>query len=291
MKVFRSIITYGLIIMILTLLGSCSGNLEDNPVATVGDKALYQSNIKEILPKNCSPEDSILLVNEYINKWVKEELMVQKADENLTAEQKDVNKELQAYRNSLLIYKYKNELIKQHMDTLVTSSEIEEYYNQHPDNFNLNRSIVKAVFVAIPSDIANPEIIKELLKDTSEEGIAELREYCGQYAKKVEIALDHWIDFQVLKRNFPVEIEDTQKFLREKTVHELNDSNYYYIVSIHDYKLTNDLAPIEFVENNIKNLILNQRKIEFLKEIEKNIYNEGVRKNKFKIYNRKTNED
>ncbi len=291
MKVFKSLTTYGLFIAGLFLMASCSDKIENNPVATVGDKTLYQSNISEILPKNCSPEDSILLVNEYIDKWVKEELLVQKADENLSLQQKDVEKELQAYRNSLLIYKYKNELVKQHMDTVVSYQEIEEYYNQHPDNFKLTRSIVKAVFVVIPSDIANPELIKELVQDTSEEGIAELREYCGQYAKKVEIALDNWIDFQVLKRNFPVEIEDTRKFLRENTMQELNDSNYYYLVSIHDYKLTNDLAPIEFVENNIKNLILNQRKIGFLKEVEKNIYDEGVRKNKFKIYNRKTNED
>lgn len=277
--------------MLFVYLGACSSETEEYAVAQVGDKILYQSDIAEILPGNTSKEDSMLLVNDYINKWVKQELLIQKADENLDTDQKDVRKELEAYRNSLVIYKYKNELIKQRMDTVVNTSEIEAYYNSHSTDFNLNRCIVKAIFVKIPSDLANPDRVKELVGDASDEGLAELREYCGQYAKKVDISIENWIDFKVLQNNLPLEVDDPQKFLRETSLKEMNDSNYYYIVSIHDYKLINDLAPIEFVENNIKNLILNQRKIKFLKEIEENIYTEGIRQNKFKIYNKKTNEN
>jgi hypothetical protein len=274
----------------LFLTSGCNSNSEDIAIAKVGDKILYESNIHEILPQNYSPEDSIILVDDYINKWIKQELLIQKADENLTPEQKNVNAELQAYRNSLMIYKYKNELIKQRMDTVVSSDEIEAYYISNSTNFNLNRSIVKAIFVKVPSELADPKLLKEMVSDTSEEGLAELREYCGQYAKKVDISTDNWIDFQVLKNNLPIEIETPEKFLQENSLKEMKDSKYYYLVSIQDYKLANDLAPLEFVENNIKNLILNQRKIKFLKEIEENIYTEGVRQNKFRIYNKKTNE-
>ncbi len=289
---FKEILKYGLILLVLVFAGACSSDKsEDKAVAKVGDKVLYQSNINEILTNNGSKEDSILLVNDYINKWVKQELLIQKADENLSPEQKDVSKELEAYRNSLIIYKYKNELIKQRMDTLVMSSEIEEYYNKHNVDFNLNRCIVKAIFVKIPADLANPQHVKDLVSDTSEEGLSELREYCSQYAKKVDISIEKWMDFKVLKNNFPIDVTDPEKFLKTSDLQELNDSNYYYLVSIHDYKLTNDLAPIEFVENNIKNLLLNQRKIKFLKEIEENVYTEGLRKNKFRIYNKKTNEN
>lgn len=277
--------------MVLIYLSACATNTEEEALAQVGLKILYQSDIAEILSNSTGKEDSILLVDDYINKWIKQELLILKADENLSAEQKNVQKELEAYRNSLIIHKYKNELIKQRMDTVVTTSTIEEYYNSHHNNFNLNRCIVKAIFVKIPSDLANPDHVKDLINDTSYEGLAELREYCGQYAKKVNISVDNWIDFQVLRNNLPLEIDDPQRFLRENRLKEMNDSNYYYIVSIHDYKLVNDLAPIEFVENNIKNLILNQRKIKFLKEIEENIYTEGIRQNKFKIYNKKTNEN
>jgi len=288
---FKHFLKYGLFATALLLLGGCASETDDTPIAKVGDKVLYQSNISEMLPKNSTSEDSILLVNDYINKWIKQQLLIQKADENLSPEQKNVDAELMAYRNSLIIYKYKNELIKQRLDTVVSSKEIEEYYTNHSADFNLNRCIVKAIFVQIPSDLANPELIKTMVDDTSDEGLAELREYCGQYAKKIDISIENWIDFQVLKNNLPIEIDEPERFLRENKLKEMNDSKYYYLVSIHDYKLTNDLAPIEFVENNIKNLILNQRKIKFLKEIEENVYTEGIRQNKFRIYNKETNEN
>lgn len=286
---FKGQFTYGFIIFLAVIIVGCASDSADEPLASVGEKVLYRSKVEEVLPKGISTEDSVSMSNDYIDKWIKQELLIQKADENLSAEQKDLREELEEYRNSLIIYKYKNELMKQRMDTVVTDEQIETYYNNNQSNFNLNYSIVKATFVMIPGELANPELVKELVADTSPEGLDELRDYCGQYAKKVNISADEWISFQALKKNFPAEVEDDARFLSRNQLYEMNDSNYYYLVSIHDYKLTNDLAPIDFVRNNIKNLILNQRKIRFLKEIEENIYTEGVRKKKFRKYETKTN--
>ncbi|WP_321996376.1 hypothetical protein [Draconibacterium orientale] len=286
---FKLKITYDFIVALAIALASCSSESNDEPLASVGEKVLYRSVVNEILPKGVSKEDSISMSQNYIDKWIKQELLIQKADENLSEEQKDLRNEIEEYRNSLIIYKYKNELIKQRMDTLVTDQQIEEYYNNNPANFNLTNSIVKATFVMIPGDLADPNMVKALIADTSPEGIDELRDYCSQYAKKANISADEWISFQMLEKNFPQQVEDPEAFLKRNQLYEMNDSNYYYIVSIHDYKLSNDLAPIEFVRDNIKNLILNQRKIKFLKEIEENIYTEGVRKKKFRIYDTKTN--
>lgn len=286
---FKATRTYGFGVVIL-LLVSCSQEMKKEPVARVGDKYLYHSDIAKILSQNTDKEDSVLLADDYINKWIKQELMIQKADEELATEQKNVEKELREYRNSLIIYKYKNELLKQRMDTVVTSSQIEEYYQSHPKDFNLDKNIVKSVFIKIPVDIAKPDIVKELVQNVSHDEGTELQEYCIQYAKKYDISITNWIDFEILLRNLPEQINDTQDFLRRNSMTELSDSNYYYIVSVHDFKLANDLAPIEFVESNIKNLILNQRKIKFLKEIEENIYTEGLRQKKFRIYKQKTND-
>ena len=112
----------------------------------------------------------------------------------------------------------------------------------------------------------------------------ELKEYCLQYAKGFDIFIDNWVDFETVKKNIPEEIEDVEQFLTRNNQIELNDSNYYYLVRIQDYKLQNEIAPLEYMKNNIKNLILNQRKIEFLKQIEETVYAEGVKKNKFKIH-------
>ncbi|WP_167618570.1 hypothetical protein [Maribellus sediminis] len=281
---FKTLLKYSLFIAVVLTGAACSESVQEKPVAQVGSHYLYPSDISRIMPANTSKEDSAILAGDYINKWVKQELMIQKANENLSDDQKNLTRELEEYRNSLIIYRYKNELVKQRMDTVVTPEQIEAFYTANQQTFLLDRCIVKAVFIKIPSELANPEQLKEMVKDDSEEGQSELRDYCMQYAKNFEIALDSWIDFAVLNRNLPENISDPESFLTRNNLKEMDDSNYYYLVSIHDYMLTNDLAPLEFVENNIKNLILNQRKIKFLRELENNIYTEGERQKKFKIY-------
>ena len=283
---FKAIKKYSILFFTGIFLTQCNP-IDSNEivVAEVNDKKLFASDLAEIIPNDITNEDSVLMANDYIKKWVKQELVIQKANENLTFEQKDVTRELEEYRNSLIIYKYKNELMKQRMDTTVTSEQIEQFYTKNPENFNLSSDIVKAIFVKIPNEVSNPSLLKSLAADTSEEGLAELKEYCLQYAKGFNIFIDNWVNFEILKNNIPEEINDVPNYLRRNELIELNDSNYYYLVRIEDYKLKNELAPLEYVENNIKNLILNQRKIEFLKEIEESIYQEGINKNRFKIYN------
>ena len=282
----KTIKLYHFLVLHALLFAACSNNQNNRNtlVAEVGESKLYLKELSSIVPSGLDKNDSILIADDYIKKWIKQELLIQKANENLTPEQKDVSKELMEYRNSLIIYKYKNELIKQRMDTTVQKYQIEQYYNEHPDNFNLNSDIVKAIFVKIPNEVVNPDQLKLLIENTSDEGIEELREYCLQYAKGFDIFMDRWVDFEMIKKNLPPELNDTEQLLAGEKQIEVKDANYYYLVSIQDYRLKNQLAPLEYVEDNIKNLILNQRKISFLKETEENIYKEGVSQNKFTIY-------
>ncbi len=283
---FRFRLKYPLIFIIALIFVQCTKTVEVNDVvvAEVGLKKLYQSDIKQIIPANTEKQDSILMATDYIRKWVRQELLIQKANENLTPEQKDLTKEIEEYRNSLIIYKYKNELMNQQMDTVVTHQQVDEFYNANPDNFKLNNNIVKAVLIKVPIDVANIKLIKELVEDDSETGKNALREYCIQYAKSFDFFNDSWVNFEIVKRNIPGEIEDEKQFLSRNSKIEMKDLNYYYLVTIQEYKLQNELAPVEYVESNIKDLILNRRKIDFLKQVEENVYKEGVRQNKFKIY-------
>lgn len=283
---------YYFIIVAGVFILSCStdNNSEKVIAAEVGENVLFASDLSGIIPTDMGEKDSAIMAYDYIEKWVKLELLIQKANENLTPAQKDVTRELREFRNSLIIYKYKNELIKQRMDTTVTETQIEDFYVSNPDNFKLNKNIVKAIFIKIPNDVANPTLLKSLTADTSDEGLNELKEYCLQYAKGFDIFMDNWVDFETVKNNIPQEIDNVERFLSRNNKIELNDSNYYYLVKIQDHKLKNDLAPLKFVENSIKKLILNKRKIQFLKQVEENIYKEGIRQNKFRIYNNRTDE-
>ncbi len=257
------------------------------PIAKVGNQVLTMDDLSKNIPNYLDEADSTLWADDYIKKWVQRELLLLKAEENLSPQMKDVSKELEEYRNSLIIYRYKNELVKQKMDTTVKESNIEKYFNQYRESFILNRNILKAIYIKIPVEVSNPETIKDLCTSNDPEKLAKLNEYCLSYAKAYDRFNDKWVAADMVLKNLPMEITDQDKIIQRNRFIESSDINYYYIVCIRDYRLAGQVSPIEYVQGDIRNLILSKQKIEFLKQIEKDVYKEGIDKNKVKLYKTK----
>ncbi|MFW5831157.1 MAG: hypothetical protein ACOCVA_02820 [Prolixibacteraceae bacterium] len=199
---------YGAVILLAIIIFGC--NRKDNDgsdvIAEVGETQLHLSEIAHVLPDDLEKEDSISMAQDYINKWIKRQLLIQKAEENLSVDQKDLSKELEEYRNSLIIYRYKNELMKQRMDTTVSEAQILEYYNANKENFKLSKNIVKAIFVKTPEEFAEPEQLIKWCTNPAEEDIIELRDYCIQYAKNYAFFTDNWVDFGLVAKSIPQQI-------------------------------------------------------------------------------------
>jgi len=241
------------------------------------------------IPNYLDATDSSLWAEDYIKKWVQRELLLQKAEDNLKAGMKDVSRELEEYRNSLIVYRYKNELMKQKIDTIVKDIDIQKYFNEHRESFILNRNIVKAIYIKVPLEVSSPENLKDLCLSDSKDKVAKLNEFCVSYAKAYDRFNKQWVAADMVLKNTPVVITDQDNFLQRNRFSESSDMNYYYIVCIRDYRLAGQVSPIEYVQADIRNLILSKQKIEFLKQIEKDIYKEGLDKNKVKIYKIKNN--
>lgn len=261
----------------------------DEPVARVGDRQLTMKELSGYIPDYLDATDSALWADDYVKKWVQRELLLLKAEENLKPEMKDITKELEEYRNSLLVYRYKNELVHEKMDTTVTDATIQKYFDEHRESFILNRNIVKAVYIKIPVQVSNPDNIKDLCLSENKEKQAKLNEYCMSYAKAYDRFNDQWVAADLVLKNTPAVIKDQNEFLERNRYVESTDMNYYYIVCIRDYRLSGQVSPVEYVHDEIGNLILSKQKIEFLKQIEKDIYKEGIDNNKVKLFKIKNN--
>lgn len=273
------------IILTALVLSSCSSLFEkEEPVAKVGDKVLTMTELAKNTPDYLDATDSSLWTDDYIKKWIQRELLLQKAEENLKADMKDVSDELEEYRNSLIVFRYKNELIKEKMDTVLKDSDLQKYFNEHRESFILNRNIVKAIYIKIPLQVTSPENLRELCSSNDPEKQAKLNEYCISYAKAFDRFNDQWISADMVLQNIPERISDQKLFLEKNRFSESSDKVYYYIVYIRDYRLAGQVSPIEYVENDIRNIILSKQKIEFLKQIEKDIYKEGLDNNRVKLY-------
>lgn len=279
----RRLLLYG-VLLIFACCSDYKRKAGEEPIARAFDKYLYPSDIVDVVPSSISSSDSVIVARDFIEKWIKKQLLLNKAELNLTDEEKNVDKQIENYKTSLLIYKYEQSLIEQKLDTVVSFNEIEKYYNKYSSNFMLNDNLVKALFLQIPR-IA-PEIwkVRWWYKSTSEEDLKKLDNYCYQHAAKYDYFDDNWIYFTEIAKILPTKIEKPEQYLKYRKYIEVKDSTYYYFVNIKDYRLIGTVSPMEIVSSNIRNIILNKRKIRLIKELESEIYNDALNRNNFTIY-------
>ena len=265
-----------LALLLVIFAFSCSKNnneIEDIPLARVHNKFLYESDIKSLFNSNISKEDSIVVAKNYINDWIKKQLLMQKAELNLNEESKDIEKQIEDYRSSLLIFRYKQELIKQKLDTIITNQEIENYYNEYSGNFILNHNIVKALFLKISKEAPENDKVKRWYKSNDPENLSRLEDYCYQYATKFDDFDNRWIPFN-----------DQERYLRYNKYIETEDDLFYYFVKINEYGLKSTVQPLEYAQLKIKSILLNKRKFTFIDELENTIYNDALNRNELIIY-------
>ena len=276
-----------LIIVVLFLSVACKSNIETGrvPVAEVDKHVLYLDDIKKVFPENIySKTDSAIWVDDFIRKWIKTQLVILHAEQNLTEEQKNMEEELTQYRNSLLIYRYKAALLQQKMDTTITENEINRYYDEYKDEFVLADNLMKGIFLKVPLELANPEHIKTLCEDESPDKLNQLDEYGIQYTKAYDRFGDMWVKASTIFSLLPETFSNEAQKLKQSKFIEISDPEYYYIICVRDYRIKGDFAPLQHVTKEIKNIIRNKRKVQFLRDIEEDVYKEGLTSNKFKIF-------
>lgn len=256
------------------------------PVAKVGNKILYYDQIPTIFQPGAAETDSAALIQNYINRWAKKELLLQKAEENLTPEYRDeISKQIEETRANLVIYQYQRQMMLEKMDTIISDSELEKYYSENQASFMLASNIVKALFIKTPVETPNVAKIRSLARSASQQDVQELETLCYQFADKFDDFNEEWVTLDRISVELPEEINNQESFLRRTTFYEAADSNFFYFLTIRDYKLRATIAPIEYVKDDIKRMIWNIRRIEFIQSLENGIYNDALKNNIFMIYN------
>jgi hypothetical protein len=273
--------------LVLFMAPSCSlweDNSNEKPVARVFEQYLYPSDLDDIIPPGTSPQDSVLQAKRYIDNWVKGQLMQRRAEQSLTEEQMDFERQIEEYHRSLLIYNYKQLLVAQKLDTLIPQSELEAYYLENSSNFLLTEDVIKGTFVKVPLSAPRMNQVRSWSWNNREEDLDELEKYCLSYADKFSNFNDTWIPFSTIKIQLPFQIPDPSRYLRNRRNAENSDSQYRYFLHITDHLTVGDAAPIEMVAEDISNIILNKRKFELIQELENRVYSDGVSRNQFEIY-------
>jgi hypothetical protein len=274
----------------LLVLFSC-GNREEktnefgeNPIARVYEKKLYLRDFAANMPKQLNNKDSLLFINSYRQQWILNELLLHQAESNLSADEKNVEKEIEEYRKNLLVYRYETELVKQKLDTSVSESDIEQYYTGHQQNFMLKDNIVKVSYVKVNVKAPAIDKVKKWYASADIKDRDNLKKYCIQYADNFFIDDNTWLLLDDVMKEIPLRDYNPELFLKTTRHIEMSDTLFSYFLFIKEFKIKNMPSPLSFEKDNIRQVIINKRKLKLIEEMKQSVYGQAKEKTNFEVY-------
>ena len=276
-------------IILAVILTSCSffQKTDDRkPVARVNDSYLYQEDIKNLITDGISEEDSTLVVQNFINRWATQQLFVDGAMLNLNEEkQATFNKLVEQYKHDLYTKAYIEALVKKNMDTAVANKEAEVYYENNKEVFKLNEELIKFRYIHVDEEIIDFDVIEEKFKRFNLEDKKHLDSISIQF-KSFSLNDSIWIKVsQVIDKIPIINPENKNQLLKKSNFVQLKDSLGVYLMQINNVLLRNETAPLEYVRPTIQQIVINKRKLELIRELEKDITKDAIKNKQFEIYN------
>lgn len=278
-------------IFIFLVLVSCNNGSDKNealskPVAKAGNEVLSLDDYKENYISIESVKDSSILAKKSIENWAIESLFYQEAMSKLNADEMEIDKQVEAYKKSLVNYIYQTKLIEANLDTNITRREIEQYYSDHENNFILKENIVKVHYFKIPVKAPGLEKIKRLLRSYAyvPKDVDQLKNLCMQNAENFFMNDSTWLYLEDIKKEIP-KLRDQPDFnLAQGRVLEFTDELYYYYLRIKEVKVKNGLSPLNFEKQNIKNFIINKKKTQLINDYKFQLLEKAKTEKVFEVY-------
>ncbi len=276
----KCIILLGLIAASLSC-NSFSGKQQE-PVARVYNSFLYREDISSIFPAGISQEDSTRIARGYIDRWIRNQLVLRHAEANLPPGEKNLDKQIAGFRASLLIHIYHQYLIGQKLDTIIHYYEIDEYYHNHVTNFILDKPAISGIFLKIPLSAPNRDRIPVWFRNAGD--LVHIENYADQYAEQYMLFFDNWMYLDDILAGFPRGSVSSSGNYSGGDHIVVTDPEYQYFLGINDYLAAGIRMPVSLAGEKIKSIILNKRKIKFLNDLEMNVMREASGKNAFEYF-------
>lgn len=272
---------------ILILLSSCFGGANkssENVLARVHDDYLYESELKGIFPIDSKVKDSILIAQNYINNWISQKIVLYKAQRNLPEKDMLFEKQLEDYRNSLIVYSYETKLISQRLDTVVTDIDIEQYYNENIGNFQLRDNIVKVYYARFNSDLPELRKIRRFFNSNTPEFRDSVEVYIENLADLFYLDDETWILFDDVLKYVPINTYNQEAYLQNHRSIEITEDDHIYFVNFSDFKIKDGASPLSFEKENIRQIIINKRKLNIIEKMRDEVFQSALENNDFEIY-------
>jgi hypothetical protein len=258
----------------------------DKPIAKAFDKYLYLKDLDGVVPQNTHGSDSISIVRGFIDQWLHEQAIQHQAEQNVKPDDKTIQEQLAVYKRSLIRFQYEQELIRQKLDTVVSENEITSFYNANKDNYQLKKPILKVSYIKLSKKAPKISMVKKLFISKDLRDFDLLEKYCFKYSPSFSLMDTTWHYTEELEQTLPISKIEENNFDNLNRIFEISENNTLYLLILRDSKFKDSLSPLAFEKQNIKNLIINQRKLTLINQMEKSIFNEAQKNNELEIYHK-----
>lgn len=258
---------------------------DKTPIARVNDTYLYKEDIVNLIPENASQQDSTLIVNNIIKDWATQQLLMDGARRNISEEKQDQFELLvDQYKLSLYTKAYQEALVKRTIDTVVTYDEALKKYEENKEAFRLNEELIKFRYILINENNDNLSEITERFKRYDSIDKKVLDSVSIQF-RAYSLNDSIWIKLSEAVNKIPViNLENRNQLLKKSNFIQLKDSLGVYLMRIQDVLKRNDIAPLEFVKPTIDQIVINKRKLDLVKQLEKDITKDAIKNEQFEVY-------
>lgn len=247
-------------------------------LAAVEDRNMYLSDVEDMISAT-SEQDSLAQLNAYIEAWLSRNVILNEAEKNFPLDL-DIDKLIDDYRSSLIMHNYRQSLIKKDLDTVITEAQEKAYYDINKDQYLLAEDICRARIVKIPD---NAKRIERFYRNWKKNDTTAINKYTAENAifDTVEDTdwhtVDHFLSF------LPENRFKTRDFSKKGDIQKHHDT-YEYFIKVTDYKSQNEVPPLAYVREQMRKVIIHQRKKDLLNRIEKDLYQTYLKSNKIKVF-------
>ncbi|WP_297796458.1 peptidyl-prolyl cis-trans isomerase [uncultured Eudoraea sp.] len=261
--------------------------MNEEPLARVGDTYLYWDEVKAAIGENLTRQDSAIVVSNYINKWATKQIFLEKAKINLPDEKiTEFELLVSRYRTDLYTRAYKEALVNRAEDTIISDAELNRFYEGEKENFKLKEKIIQLRFIQLPVQFLNKKEVTESLRRFNEDDKRFL-DSIGVQFKKLNFNDSIWISAsRVLEEIPPLTIDNQDRYLKKSQFFELEDSLGVYLTKVKDVLQVNEVAPLSYIEPTIRQVLLNRRKLQYIRKLETEIIDEATKENEFEVYDK-----
>lgn len=276
------VICCGLLSILLCM--ACSRRYENKgrtPLVEIDGNFLYREDLESAFPGDLHKEDSLLFAEHYIRNWVEDVLLYEKAQDNVP-DDGTIEKLVENYRRALIMHTYQQALIHQKLSDKIVEKELVDYYDKNKELFKLEAPVIRGLFIKLPLKAPQLANVRRWYKSSDQNAVDHLEKYSLQNAVKYEYFYDKWIPLAEILNLIPHKTSDIGNLLNKQRHVELKDTAFYYFLNVSDYRAAGEQAPYKFVRSNVKDMLLNLKQVEFIKQIKSDLYQQAVKKKRIK---------